>query len=195
MTMTTTKTKKTTTKTTSSQPIPELQANPFQHEILELVSKQRSNAKKVEVLQKYRNDALVAILIWNFDDSIVSLLPPGEVPYARVDEQSSINDTLSESIIKENKVPGLSRADEFIRDRHTSIRKEWQNFYNYLQGGNPSLSALRRETMFIQMLEGLHPLEAEIMVLVKDKLLGNKYKLTKEIVAEAYPDIQWGGRS
>lgn len=191
--MTTTKTKKTTNKTTSSTPIPELQANPFQHEILELVSKQRSNAKKVEVLQKYRNDALVAILIWNFDESIISLLPPGEVPYARVDEQSSLNDTLSGSLEKGNKV--LGRTDEFIRDRHTSIRKEWQNFYNYLQGGNPSLSSLRRETMFIQMLEGLHPLEAEIMVLVKDKLLSTKYKLTKENVAEAYPDIQWGGRS
>ena len=89
----------------------------------------------------------------------------------------------------------MGRADEFIRDRHTSIRNEWENFYNYLQGGNPSLSSLRRETMFIQMLEGLHPQEAEIMVLVKDKLLSNKYKLTQEIVGEAYPDIQWGGRS
>jgi hypothetical protein len=49
--------------------------------------------------------------------------------------------------------------------------------------------------MFIQMLEGLHPKEAEIMVLVKDKKLQEKYKITKDIVAEAYPDIQWGGRS
>lgn len=193
MTTTTTAKKKTTSKKSSPQEIPELQPNPFQYEILELVNKQRSNVGKVEVLKKYRNDALVAILIWNFDESIISLLPPGEVPYARVDEQSSINDTLSLTIEKGNKVMG--RADEFIRDRHTSIRKEWENFYNYLQGGNPSLSSLRRETMFIQMLEGLHPLEAEIMVLVKDKLLANKYKLTREIVAEAYPDIQWGGRS
>jgi hypothetical protein len=49
--------------------------------------------------------------------------------------------------------------------------------------------------MFIQMLEGLHPLEAELMCLVKDRLLTNKYKLTKEIIAQAYTDIQWGGRS
>jgi hypothetical protein len=49
--------------------------------------------------------------------------------------------------------------------------------------------------MFIQMLEGLHPREAEIMVLVKDKRLQEKYKFTKDTVAEAYPDIQWGGRS
>lgn len=192
---TTTKKKTTKTKEEFKESIPELEANPFQHEILELVNKQKTSSCKVEVLKKYRNDALVAILIWNFDDSIVSMLPPGEVPYARVDEQSSVNDTLSGAIEKGNKVPGFSRADEFIRNRHTSIRKEWENFYNYLRGGNSSLTALRRETMFIQMLEGLHPLEAEIMVLVKDKLLTKKYRITKEIVAEAYPDIQWGGRS
>jgi hypothetical protein len=194
--MTTTTKKKSTTKTnTSPQPIQELEPNSFQHEILELVCKQRTNAKKIEVLQKYRNDALVAILIWNFDESLISLLPPGVVPYSRVEEQSSFNDTLSASLDKANKIEGYSRADEFIRERHTSIRNEWQNFYNYLQGGNPTLSSLRRETMFIQMLEGLHPLEAELMCLVKDRLLTNKYKLTKEIVAQAYTDIQWGGRS
>ena len=194
MTMTTTKTKKTTEKTNKIT-ITELQPNAFQFEILELVSKQRSNINKVEVLKKYRNDALVSILIWNFDESIISLLPQGDVPYSRVEEQSSFNDTLSASLSKANKVEGLSRADEFIRERHTSIRNEFENFYNYLQGGNPGLSSLRRETMFIQMLEGLHPLEAEIMCLVKDKRLTNKYKISFDTVKEAYPDIVWGGRS
>lgn len=177
------------------KPLPELQSNPFQYEILELASAQRSNAAKVEVLQKYRNEGLTAILIWNFDDTAISLLPEGDVPYSRVEEQSAFNDTLSASVEKLNKVQGLSNADEFIRKRATSIRKEWQNFYNYLRGGNPSLSSLRRETMFIQMLEGLHPKEAELMVLVKDKRLQDKYKITKAIVSEAYTDIQWGGRS
>ena len=189
--MTITKTKK---ETKNNSPV-ELEPNPFQFEILELVSKQRSNIKKVEVLQKYRNEGLVAILIWNFDDTAISLLPEGDVPYSRVEEQSAFNDTLSASVEKLNKVQGLSNADEYIRNRATSIRKEWENFYNYLQGGNPSLTNLRRETMFIQMLEGLHPREAEIMVLVKDKRLQEKYKFTKDTVAEAYPDIQWGGRS
>ena len=49
--------------------------------------------------------------------------------------------------------------------------------------------------MFINILEGLHPLEAEILVLVKDKKLTDKYKITKEIVSLAYPQITWGGRS
>ena len=49
--------------------------------------------------------------------------------------------------------------------------------------------------MFINILQGLHPLESEILILVKDKKLQTKYKITQEIVAEAYPDIKWGGRS
>ena len=77
----------------------------------------------------------------------------------------------------------------------TTIRREFQKFYNFLKGGNPSLSSLRRETMFIDMLQGMHPLEAEILILVKDGRLEDKYKITKEIVSEAFPDITWGGRS
>jgi hypothetical protein len=68
-------------------------------------------------------------------------------------------------------------------------------FYNFVKGGNDGLSSLRRETMFINILQGLHPKEAEILVLVKDKKLENKYKITKEVVNEAYPDIVWGNRS
>jgi hypothetical protein len=57
------------------------------------------------------------------------------------------------------------------------------------------MSGVRRETMFINILEGLHPLEAEIVCLCKDKKLSDRYKITKEIVSEAYPDITWGNRS
>ena len=77
----------------------------------------------------------------------------------------------------------------------TTIRREYVNFYHFLKGGNDALNNIRRESMFINILEGLHPLEAEIIVLVKDKNLETKYKITKDIVAEAYPDITWGGRS
>ena len=67
--------------------------------------------------------------------------------------------------------------------------------YHFVRGGNDSLSAIRRETMLIQLLEGLHPEEAEIICLTKDKVLQSKYKITYDMVKEAYPDIQWGGRS
>ena len=77
----------------------------------------------------------------------------------------------------------------------TTLRREWTKLYNFVKGGNDKLNGLRRETMFIQILEGLHPLDAEILCLVKDKKLYDKYKITKENVSEAYPDITWGNRS
>lgn len=185
-----TKDKKTTTNTA------ELPANPFIFEILNLVSKQRTNAKKVEVLKKYEHPSLKAIFIWNFNESVISALPEGDVPYAAVDEQSSFSGTLSEKIedavmkMEELNSNSLGSQDQ----GRSSIRKEYTKFYNFVKGGNNELSSLRRETMFINVLQGLHPLEAEIVCLVKDKKLQTKYKITKEIVAEAYPDIVWDNR-
>ena len=77
----------------------------------------------------------------------------------------------------------------------TSLRREWKSLYNYVKGGNDSLTSVRREMMFINLLRGLHPKEAELMCLVKDKALTTKYKITIDNVKKAYPDITWGGRS
>jgi hypothetical protein len=193
--MTNTKTKKSETVTTKLQP------NPFQHEILELISKQRSNLKKVELLKEYRNDALVTLFIMNFDDSVMSVLPPGPVPYADNDEQTSLGGNLTELIeskAKNNgvKTNGYYGTEEFANEKlKTSIRKEYTNFYNFVKGGNNNITQLRKETMFINILQGLHPLESELLCLVKDKKLTDKYKVTWNNVKEAYPDIQWGGRS
>ncbi len=188
--MTITKTKKTTK---AEENIPQLQPNPFQHEILELVSKQRTNEKKAEVLREYRNDALVSILIWNFDESVISILPEGPVPYSSIQDQTSGNDTLSGSIDKQLMNP--SKLDSHMSTQRTSLRQEAHLFYNFILGGNDTLPKIRRETMFINLLEGLHPLEAEMLILTKDKKLSSKYKISLPVVKEAYPDIQWGGRS
>jgi hypothetical protein len=179
-----------------SESIPELPANPFIFEILNLASKQRSNVKTVEVLKKYEHIALKSIFIWNFDESIISALPQGDVPYSAVNEQDSFKGTLSEKIVDAvGKMEELGSNSLGSQDQgRSSIRKEYQRFYNFVKGGNDSLSSLRRETMFINVLQGLHPLEAEIVCLVKDKKLQTKYKITKENVSEAYPDIQWGNR-
>ena len=163
-----TPTKKTTTPRRKT-PAVKLPPNPFVHEVLELVDSQRSKAKKIEILREYADDALKSILIWNFDPTAISVLPEGHVPY------------------KENEVP--------VGTDHTSLRREWKNLYHFVKGGNDRLSAMRRETMFIQLLEGLHPEEAKIICLVKDKNLESKYKITYDMVVQAYPDIQWGGRS
>ena len=188
---TTTKTKRTTTE----KPIETLPTNPFVFEILELASKQRSSAKKVEVLKTYEHDSLKAVFIWNFDESVVSLLPPGEVPYGNADEQSVYSGTLSDNLRKEA-YGGESATGQDLDGRgRTSLRKEWQNLYHYIKGGNDSLTTIRREMMFINLLQGLHPKESEVLILTKDKNLTDKYKISFENVKEAYPDVQWGGRS
>ena len=188
------------TKTKTEAPIVKLQPNAFQYEILELVSKQRSDAKKVEVLKEYRNDALISLFIWNFDESVVSILPPGAVPYADPSDQSSIGGNLTELIDSKAKNTNLKNGayagtEELMNKQRTSLRNEYPNFYIFLKGGSDTLSQIRKETIFINMLQGLHPLEAELVCLVKDKNLTDKYKVTWDNVKEAYPDIRWGGRS
>ena len=202
--MTTTKkttTKKTTVKTVkakaSSTPIPNLPNIPFAFEVLDAASKQRSKAKKVEVLRRYAHDSILALFIWNFDDTAISALPEGDVPYGNNREDNSMTGTLSDKINDAvDKMGEMGSNSLGSQDQgKASIRKEYTKFYNFIKGGNNSLSSLRRETMFINILEGLHPLEAEILVLVKDKRLKDKYKITKEVVSEAYQQINWGGRS
>ena len=153
-------------KTAATKKLP---SNPFMNEILELVSEQKTDAKKVAVLKEYECDIIKSLFIWNFDDSVISLLPPGEVPY------------------KPNESP--------LGTDHSSLRREQRSLYNFVKGGNDQLSTIRRETIFIQMLEGLHPKEADIVIAVKDGNLEDMYDVPFEVVEEAYPDIQWGGRS
>ena len=195
--MTTTTKKTTKTVKAKATPIPNLPVNPFVFEVLEAASKQRTKARKIEVLQKYAHNSIMAVLIWNFDESVISLLPEGDVPYGNTREDNSVTGTLSDKIndavgmMAESGSTSLGSQDQ----GKASIRKEYTKFYNFLKGGNSGLSSLRRETMFINILEGLHPLEAEILILTKDKRLTDKYKITKDVVAAAYPQITWGGRS
>ena len=206
--MTTTKKKTTTRKKSTTatkkpaakpavQKIPDLPINPFVFEVFDAASKMRSKAKKVEVLSKYKHPSIMAVCIWNFDETVISLLPQGEVPYGSNIEDETMTGTLSEKIEDAvNKMGELRTTSLGSQDQgKASIRKEYQKFYNFIKGGNDSLTGLRRETMFINILTGLHPLEAEILILTKDKKLTDKYKITKDVVSEAYPEITWGGRS
>lgn len=138
-------------------------------EVLQKVSNAKTKAEKVELLRKYNSNALRAILIWNYDDSVISLLPEGEVPYTP------------------NEAPAGTE--------HTILEQEYRKLFNYLKGGNEELKQNQRESMFIRLLEGLHQSEAELLCLVKDKNLQKRYKITKACVEEAFPQIVWGGRS
>ena len=145
-----------------------LPSNPLLSEVLAKVSKQRTKAKKIQVLKENESLHLKAVLIWNFDDTVVSVLPAGEVPYDK------------------NEAPAGTE--------HTYLAHEWKVLYNFVKGGNDSLRAVKREQLFLQLLEGLHPDEANIVCLVKDKNLTEKYKVTRPLVEEAFPDIEWGNR-
>ena len=138
-------------------------------EVLQKVSNAKTKAQKIKILKELRTDALVSILIWNYDDSVKSMLPEGDVPY------------------KPNDAP--------VGTEHTRLLQEYRKLFHFVKGGNDSLQRATRERMFIQMLEGLSAAEASLICLVKDKKLQKKYKVTKACIDEAYPDIEWGNRS
>tara|TARA_B100000902_G_scaffold231591_1_gene219642 strand:+ start:1935 stop:2366 length:432 start_codon:yes stop_codon:yes gene_type:complete len=138
------------------------------HEILQKVSNAKTKSEKIKLLREYNTQALRSLLIINFDTSVISMLPDGDVPF------------------KPNDVPEGTE--------HTKLEKEARLLHHFFKGGS-NISQIKRETMFIQMLEGLHKDEANVLVLAKDKKLGKRWKITKQCVEEAFPQIKWGGRS
>ena len=197
-TATTNKRKSTTKKKTTSFVVDNLPQNPLAFEVFDLVSRSRTKQKKIEILKKYDDSSLRRIFVWNFDQSIVSILPEGPVPYVGYDEQNTYSGTLTTKISQE--VRKMHESGNFSlgasdQQGHTTIRRESKHFYHFVKGGNDGINSIRRETMYINILQGLHPLEAEILVLVKDKQLETKYKISKDIISAAYPNIIWGDRS
>ena len=140
--------------------------NPLVSELFAAVHGKKTKVDKVKLLKEHIRDDVKALFIWNFDKGISSALPPGEVPY------------------KPNEAPANSGG-------HTRLVHEWRTLYNYVRGGNDRLPQMKRETMFVQLLESLHADEADLLMLVKDKELQKKYRITRQVVEEAYPDIVW----
>ena len=138
-------------------------------EVLQKVSNAKTKSKKIEILKQLRTDALTSVLIWNYDSSVISMVPEGEVPFTPNDAPAGTE--------------------------HTRLLQDYRNLYHFVKGGNDTLNRPTRERMFVQMLEGLHADEASLICLIKDRKLQKKYKITKACVDEAYPDIQWGNRS
>ena len=138
------------------------------HEVLQKVSNAKTKKEKIALLEKFNTPALRMLLIINFDDSVVSLLPPGDVPYTP------------------NEAPEGTE--------HTILEKEARLLHHFFKGGS-NVSQVKREQMFVQMLEGLNSGEAEALVKAKDKQIGKRWKITKACVTEAFPQIEWGGRS
>ena len=139
-------------------------------EILRKISNAKTKKEKVDLFKKHNSPALRQLMIINFDESILSELPEGDVPYTP------------------NAAP--------VGTDHTRLEQVYRGLYRFFKGGDSRIKSLKRETMFVQLLEGLSAEEAELLVLVKDGRLNEKYKrITKAVVSEAFPSIEWGGRS
>ena len=138
-------------------------------EILRKVSNAKTKKEKVTLLRKHNSTALRQMLIINFDESIISMMPEGDVPY--------------------------TPNDAPLGTDHSRLEQEYRGLYRFFKGG-AKLPSLKRESMFVQLLEGLSGEEAERLVLAKDGRVNEKYKrITKAVVSEAFPQIEWGGRS
>lgn len=134
----------------------------LQSEILDLFEKAKTKKEKIDVLKKYETPVLRALMRINFDDTVKMDLPEGEPPFKK-------------------------ESDKPIGYHESTLLLEYRRFYIWLDP-KQKLPRVKKERLFIEMLEGLHVSEAELICLVKDKNLSKKYKSLKEdIVREAYP--------
>jgi glycyl-tRNA synthetase (class II) len=142
---------------------------PLISEVLRKVNNAKTKEEKRKILLENNTQVLRSLFIWNYDDSIVSLLPEGEVPYVRN--------------------PAPEGTD------HLLLENEGKKLFHFVKGGS-SISQAKREQIFLGILEQLHPDEAEVLCLVKDKELQKKYtRISKALIEETFPQIKWGGRS
>ena len=134
---------------------------PLLHEILTKVNNAKDKPKKIEVLKQNDSLPLRQVLKGAFDSKIEWDLPPGNPPYT------------------------VNEAPEGTE--HTTLYTEAKKLWHFVKGADAALSKTKKEMMFIQMLEGLHKDDAELMVAVKEKELNKRYKgLTDAVVKEAF---------
>jgi len=134
---------------------------PLMSEIATKINNAKDKPRKLKVLKDHDSVPLRQVLKGAFDPSIEWLLPKGDVPFRR------------------NEAP--------IGTDHTLLSQEAKRLYLFTKGGDNSLSNTKRETIFIQLLEGLSGEEAEFLVTVVNKKVNNKYKgFTANLVKEAF---------
>lgn len=132
-------------------------------EILEEASKITKKEERIEFIRANANPTLGKILQWAYDPRIKWLLPEGKVPY---------------------------NPTKYL-DQEGNLYNEARRLYLFVEGGNPNLKPVRREFLFIQLLEALSPKEAELLAAVKDKKIPYK-GITAKFVEEAFPGLIGG---
>lgn len=130
-------------------------------EVLKKVHNAKTKDKKISILRENDSDPLRMVIKSSFDPNIEWVFPEGEVPY------------------KKNEAPEGTE--------HTVLRKECRKLFRFIKGGDNTIPQFRKENLFIQMLEGLHESEAQLIIDAKDKKLHQVYKgLSDNVVKEAF---------
>ena len=130
-------------------------------EVLKKVNNAKTKDKKIAVLRQNNTDALRMVIKSSFDPKIKWAMPEGQVPY------------------KPNEAPEGTE--------HTLLVQEARKLWRFIEGADNTTPRMRKETMFIQMLEGLHEDEAKVLCYAKDKCLHQVYKgLSHEVVKTAF---------
>ena len=130
--------------------------------IFEDVAAANSFEARRKVLLENESNPLKDLLRYAFHPDIKFALPSGAPPYKTIGSPDEYNPTYL----------------------YPNIRK----FYLYIEGGHDGLTQLRREQLFVSMLESLHPKEADVVIQVKDKKL--KFRgLTYKLVKDTFPDL------
>jgi len=134
---------------------------PLMSEVLRKVHNAKTKDKKVEILKEYDSEPLRMIIKSSFDPNIKWVIPEGNVPFKKNESEEGTE--------------------------HTLLFKEARKLYNFIEGGNNTIPRFRKENMFIQILEGLHSSEADLLIAAKDKRLHQVFKgLSENVVKEAF---------
>ena len=145
-------------------------------EVLQRVSNAKTKATKIEILQEYKSPALTKILLCNFADTINFVFPSGKTPYTPNEKPKGVQHKL---LFTEQRL-----LDKFITKTVNGV-----TYYGCSGTPKPRIQQLKKEHMWIQLLESLHTDEAELLDLVKDGNLTKRYKITKANVVEAFPEL------
>ena len=131
------------------------------YEQLSVISELKTTKEKVEAIVTHpRAAAFKAIFGLAYDQNIKWLLPEGEPPFRPTD----------------------------VLDAEGRLLSELRRLYLFVEGGNPDLTKTRREFLFIQLLESVHPQDAKLLIAMKDRKLPFK-GLTKKVAQQAFPDL------
>ena len=145
-------------------------------EVLQRASNAKTKAEKVKILREYKSPALTKVLLCNFAKNIRFMFPPGKTPFTPTERPKGVD---HQRLFTEHRF-----IDKFIKKRVNGVV-----YYGCSGTTRPRIQQIKKEQMWVQLLEGLHPEEANMLDLVKDGKITDRYKITKQNVIDAFPEL------